>query len=248
MFENLLNPVLNPLLQSMHPLLFTILIAFIVSLIVIFVYKLMTDQDLMKQLKKEMKELQKEMKELKDNPDKMMKVQKKAMETNMKYMGKSLKPTFITFIPLIIIFGWMHANLGFLPIMPEQQFTVTAEFEDYSGNIDLNVPEDLTIISNQTQKVIENEAIWTLKGKKGEYVIEYEFADQKYTQDLIISEKLNYAEPEKRIDNSVLQKTVINNKKLNVLNLGFMKLGWLGTYIIFSLIFSISLRKIFKIA
>jgi uncharacterized membrane protein (DUF106 family) len=59
---------------------------------------------------------------------------------------------------------------------------------------------------------------------------------------------LGYAEPQKIIKNSKLKQINVNNEKLKILNLGFMKLGWLGTYIISSLIFSMSLRKVLKIA
>ncbi|MCK5107150.1 MAG: hypothetical protein KAQ83_00305, partial [Nanoarchaeota archaeon] len=172
----------------------------------------------------------------------------KAMETNMKYMMNSFKPTLITMLPLIIIFGWMHAHLGYLPIMPEQQFMATTEFKDYIGDVTLTVPDGLELISEPDQTVLNNQASWTLKGKQGDYLIEYGFGEQKYTQNVIISDKLDYAEPIQPIKNSVLKSTMISNEKLKVLNLGFIKLGWLGTYIIFSLIFSITLRKFLKLA
>jgi len=248
MFENLLDPVLNPLLNVMHPLLVTILLALLISVVVTLLYKLLTDQKLMKQLKGEMKELQKEMKLLKDNPEKMMTVQKKAMETNMKYMGKSLKPTLFTLIPLLIIFGWMHAHLAYLPIMPDQQFTTTAEFSNFNGVVSLNIPEGILLMSNSTQATANNQASWLLKGSKGEYLIEYSFGGESHTQEILISDKLEYAEPIKKVSNSNLKTLSVNNQKLELINLGFMKLGWLGTYIIFSLIFSMTLRKIMKIA
>ena len=248
MFNNLLDPLLNPLLNSMHPFLLTVLVAFCVSIITTIAYKLLTDQDLMRRLKAEMKEMQKEMKELKDHPEKMMAVQKKAMESNMKYMGKSMKPTLITFIPLIIIFGWMHAHLGFLPIIPDQDFMTTATFSDYDGLITLSTPDALTIISNSSQKVINKDASWVLNGPKGDYVLEYTFDGEIHTRNLIISDQLAYEEPQLSVKNSRLKSLNINNEKLKVLDLGFMKLGWLGTYIIFSLIFSMSLRKFLKIA
>jgi len=248
MFDNLLDPILGPLLNSMHPLALTILVAFAVSIITIIAYKLLTDQDLMKRLKSEMKEMQKEMKTLKDHPEKMMQVQKKAMETNMKYMAKSMKPTLITFIPLIIIFGWMHANLGYLPIVPDQDFMTTIEFEGYDGLVTLSAPDALNILSNSSQKVINNEVTWALSGPAGEYVLEYNFQGEIHTRNLIISEQLEYVEPELKIKNSRLKSLNINNEKLKVLDLGFMKLGWLGVYIICSLIFSMSLRKWLKIA
>ena len=248
MFETLLNPVLNPLLDLMHPLLVTILLAFVISVLVTLLYKLMTDQKLMKQLKDEMKELQTEMKTLKDNPKKMMEVQKRAMETNMKYMGKSLKPTLITFIPLIIIFGWMHAHLAFIPIMPDTQFSTTAEFSDFSGEISLEIPEGVVLLSNATQNTANNQASWLLKGSAGEHLVKYTFGGESHTQEIIISNKLEYAPPIQKVSNSNLKELRISSEKLELLNLGFMKLGWLGTYIICSLIFSLTLRKLLKIA
>jgi len=109
---NLLDPVLRPLLNL--PIFWVVaILSTSISFIITIVYKLMTDQNLMKQLKDEMKELQNEMKELRNNPEKMMEVQKKAMQTNSKYMMQSMKSTLITFIPIILIFGWMNANIAY---------------------------------------------------------------------------------------------------------------------------------------
>ena len=247
MFENLLNPILNPLL-GMHPLFSLIILSFFISLIITLVYKAMTDQDLMKQLKAEMKEFQKEMKELKDHPEKMMAVQKKAMQTNMKYMGLSMKPTLVTFIPIIIIFGWMHAHLAYEPILPGQDFTVTTQFKNAEGNIKLSVPEGLRIISSSIQEIEYDKSNWVLNGILGEYVLEYEFEDIKYTQELIISNQLEYKSPIKPVKNDKLKSLNINNQKLKVMNLFGWQVGWLGTYIIFSLIFSLSMRKMMNLA
>jgi uncharacterized membrane protein (DUF106 family) len=247
MFENLLNPILNPLLL-LHPLWILLILSFLISLIITLIYKAMTDQDLMKQLKSETKEFQKEMRELKDHPEKMMAVQKKAMQTNMKYMGLSMKPTLVTFIPIIVIFGWMHAHLAYEPILPNQDFTVTANFKNSIDVVSLSVPEGLTMISDSTQMVVDDKANWLLKGGLGEYVLEYEFEGAKYNQELLIANELAYKQPIKTIKNDRLKSLQINNEKLKVMNLFGWQLGWLGTYIIFSLIFSLSLRKMMNLA
>ena len=53
-------------------------------------------------MKDKLKGYQKQMKEIRNNPKEMMAVQKKTMELNMKYMKHSLKPTLITFLPIIL--------------------------------------------------------------------------------------------------------------------------------------------------
>ena len=143
--NDFLDIIFGPLLEL--PTLWAIIIlSFLVSFIINLVYKYATDQNLMKQLKGEIKELQKEAKDLKDRPEEAMKVQKKMMETNMKYMSKSMKPTLITFIPIIIIFGWMSAIFAFNPITPGQDFTVSTFFsKDATGEIEIIPPEGVEV-------------------------------------------------------------------------------------------------------
>ena len=190
-FENLLNPVFFPLLKI--PTLFSIiLLSFLISLIITLVYKYTTDQNLMKQLKEEIKRLQKEMKELKSNPQKAMEVQKKAMQTNMKYMSHSLKSTLFTFIPLIIIFSWMNSNLAYDPILPGQDFTVTAVFEKgANGEITLNAPEGLEV-DKAKKEVKDSEVKWALNGKEGEYLLLFEFNNEKHEKELLITKNQAY--------------------------------------------------------
>lgn len=106
-FTSFLDPILGPLMRIPNPWNL-LLLSFILTLIMTLVYKFLTDQKLMKELKDEMKGFKDEMKKFKDNPEKMMEIQKRAMEKNMKYLLQSLKPTLITFIPILIIFEWMR--------------------------------------------------------------------------------------------------------------------------------------------
>jgi len=50
------------------------------------------------------------------------------MQTNSKYMMQSMKSTFITFLPIILIFGWMNANIAYEPLFPNEEFTIDAVF------------------------------------------------------------------------------------------------------------------------
>ncbi len=252
MLESLVDPIFRPLLQM--PLFWSItLIALLMSIIITIAYRLMTDQSLMKDLKDELKSLQKEMKELKDNPQKMMKVQKKVMETNMKYMMHSMRPTLITFLPIIIIFGWLTANVAYEPLLPNQEFTTTAVFDKgSSGTVELMVPDGVTLVSDAEQKIINNEAVWTLKGKEGVYILEYVYNDNEHqTKELTISDN-KYSDVVTKVKDkqSMFSTISLSNKKtkpLGDISLLGWKPGWLGVYIIMSIIFSMTFRKVFKI-
>ena len=246
---DILDPILSPILR-IDPLLAIIIMSFLFSLIITVVYKYTTNQDLMKQLKSEMKELQKEMKELRDKPEDMMRVQRKAMQTNMKYMTQSFKSTLYTIIPVILIFSWMNANFAYEPIRPDQTFQVDLAFkEGATGDVFAVVPEGVEIVDGDKQKITESRAEFSFKGKEGVYIegssLKFSYNDTVAFKEIIITDGPEYAPKDKSIRNSDMRSISIEYEKKIILP--FINWGWLGAYIIFSIVFSILLRKLMKV-
>lgn len=260
-FENILNLIFSPLLKI--PTLWAVIaLSFLISLIITVVYKFTTDQNLMKQLKGEMKELQKEMKELRNHPEKAMEVNKRFMNTNKKYMFQSFKSTIYSIVPILLIFGWMNANFAYEPILPWQEFTTTVVVKNFDEKIELSVPEGMKISSDAIKEVKDSEVKWVLSGEKGEYLLEYIIDGDEETKEVLITTEHKYKKvdktkkpflsffspPESYIsEGSSIELIRIDNKPKKVLNLFGLKLSWLWTYIIFSIIFSILIRKIVKV-
>lgn len=254
-FDTLLNPVFSPLLK-LPPVVSILIISFVISLIITIVYKYMTDQTMMKDLKMRQKEFQKKMKTLKKEPEKMMAVQKQAMEVNMKYMKQSFKPTIITFLPIIIIFGWLNANMAFYPIMPDQEFTATALFKDgFTGDVSISVPEDVDVLGDNTKEINGGMVEFSLKGEEGDYLIVLDYEGKSYDKELTITNDNRYAPVNKVFKKEPIRSITLGNEKLIAINLfgneeggwGKGRFGWLATYIIFSLVFSLGLRKLMKL-
>jgi len=246
-----LDPVFGPILK-LPPLLGVFLIAFFITLTITLVYKFTTDQKKMKKLKDELKEAQKKIKTLtKDNPQKALEVQQEMMKKNMEYMKHSFKSTLYTMLPILLIFAWLNSHMAFNQIMPDQEFKVTALFADgHAATISLSSIPDLVFIGNSTQTITENTAVWTLKGSAGEYKLQYDYNNENYDQELLITTEREYAPPEKAYSDSKLKKTAIGNAPIRPfgdLSLFGWHPGWLGTYIIISLIASILLRKLMKV-
>ncbi len=263
--SGLLDPILSPVLY-LDPLLSIILVSFIISLGITLAYRKITDQEKMKELKGEIKKHQDKIKSLKDKPDELMKEQKKAMEVNMTYMKHSLKPMLFTFLPIILVFGWLYANMGYFPIVEDEPFNATIYFEEGTeGMVTIDVHGDITIIKGErTQQIANGKAEWVLSGAKGEYEIGYEFNGEKFYQDLIITgskSERNYAPPEltkaeiPELSDLPIEKLVLSNERIRPLQgvpiIGSIPwvggFGWLGTYILFSIIFSLSLRKLLNV-
>ncbi|MBS3135352.1 DUF106 domain-containing protein [Candidatus Woesearchaeota archaeon] len=255
-FSNILDPVLGPLLL-IDPLLSMFLISLGVSLLMVLIYKFTTNQELMKRLKEEMKAMQKKVRELKNNPDEMMKANKAMMDSNMKYMKQSFKSTLFTMIPLLLIFGWMAANFSYEPIGPGEQFSITLLFnKNASGQAKAEVPAGISIIGEAEKNITGRMATFTFKGEKGEYTgtssikLSYKSAEPKIAEtvefkDVLITNGHKYLPKEKQVKNSDLSFISIDYKKRIVLP--GLNWGWLGTYILFSIVFSLVLRKAMKV-
>src|SRR3989344_2285893 len=247
-YYDFLNIVFAPLL-SLPLWLAIIILSLIISVLVIVITKYTTNQTLMKELKDQLKDHQKQIKESKSNPSKAMELQKKAMEVNMKYMSHSLRPTLITFIPIILIFGWMSAVFAFESIPPQQQFTVTAFFEKNSiGQAELNTQNDLMIVGDKNQTIQGEKATWMLKGtKEGEYSFDIVYNGDIQERSVLITSTGEYL-PSVKKTSGMIKTIQINYKKLIVIPIGFRDwFGWLGVYIWSSIIFTMALRKLMKV-
>lgn len=245
-YFDFLNILFAPLFK-LSVLWATILLSFVVSLIIIIITKYTTNQALMKRLKDDIKEYQRQIKESKSEPAKAMELQKKAMQLNMQYMMHSLRPTLITFIPIILIFGWMSTNFAYESIKPNQQFSVTVFFEkNTNGEAQLIVPEEVTLVDDKAKKIENDRATWALKGKEGEHIMEFVYNGERQQKSILITNNDRYIEPVKKT-NGVIKSIQIDYKPKKILNLFGWNLGWLGTYIIFSIVFTMGLRKVMKV-
>jgi uncharacterized membrane protein (DUF106 family) len=226
------------------PILAILVLSLLISLIIVIIYKYMTNQAEMKRLKDQLNEYQKKMKELKGEPEKLMATQKEAMSVNMQYMGKSMKPTLITFIPILLIFGWMNGHFAFEPLMPEQEFMLTANFEkEITGNASVTVPEGLEIIGDGTKEIQEGKTEFKLKGKEGEYYATLASNGQEVDKKIIITTERKYAPVVETYKSDVFKTAQLDNKTLKV----FWKINWFWAYIIFAILSSIALRKALKV-
>ncbi len=243
-----LNPVLGPLLK-LPPILAILIISGLVALMITLINKYATDQTLMKDIRTRQKSIQKRMKEAKNEPEKLSKIQKESMELSGKQMKASLKSMLFTFVPAILIFGWLSGHLAFYPLQPEQPFDVTLQFQEFiDGEVSLSVDGEPVGKS----KEIENSAVsFRLKLDEGDHVLTYSLDGESlggdvYT-DVYITNEPRYAPVEKVFKKKPISKITLSNQKIIPIPVSENHLGWLGTYIIFSIAFSFGLRKLLKV-
>lgn len=226
------------------PLWAILLLSLAISLLIVLIYKYFTNQEEMKQMKDDLKKYQQKMKETKEM-EQLGKLQKEMMSLNMKYMGKSMKPTLITFIPILLIFGWMNAHFAYEPLLPGTEFNMTVTMaKGIEGNVTINVPEGLQVVGTNTKEITtDREALFWLKGKQGEYFATLASNGQEIDKKIIVTTERRYATTPESYKSDVFKTVTLGNEKLRV----FWKLSWIWVYIISAILFSTGLRKVMKV-
>ena len=247
--DSVLNPIFLPLI-NINPFWGIFVFSLFLSVIITLVYKYFTNQVEMKKIKDAQKEFQKKIKEHRDKPEDMLRMQKEAMSANMDYMKHSLKAMLITFIPVILLFGWMNAHIAYEPIFPGETYSVTAILKDgVTGNVELS-PDEGTQILNSAIQPAASTVTWSLKSTAGDHILTIKLGELQQSKKVLITTEFKYADLITAYAHSDIEQIKINNnelKPLGSLSLFGWHPGWLGVYIILSILFSIVLRKVMNV-
>ncbi|MBR9690906.1 DUF106 domain-containing protein [Candidatus Woesearchaeota archaeon] len=268
---NILDPVLDavffPLLK-LPPIIGLLILSVLITLIITLVYKYSTDQVLLKSIKEKQKKIQAEIKKNKDNPQKVLKLQREAMQSSSEMMKQSFRSMFYTFIPIIIIFGWVSSHFAYVPIGVGDEFNVTLIMKKNSvGNVEVTVPEGLELVSDNNLGVSQKQMDLTFRATgAGVHEIVFVKGNQFLTKDIVVDGESKYIKNVKAsksiidyiygsregfLESGDIFQIKVNYEKLKPLaftNIPWVKnRGWLFTYIIFSIFLSINLRKWMKV-
>lgn len=245
--ELLFNPILGPLL-ALPPVVTIFIVAAIISVISVVVQKYFTNQERLKFLKKEMKKFQEKIKKNKDNQEEQLKIHKKMMPMQGEMMKESLRPTLWMMLPFMLVFFWLAANFAYEPIMPGEPFVIEANVQDTSV-ISIQTREGITLLSSAEATVNEGLARWEMVADAGAYSLEFSARNTTVTKDLLVTEEKRYAEPLEVYSGPINHIEIMNPKlkPLGSFTLFGWQPGWIATYIFFSLVLSIALRKILDV-
>ena len=255
MFTEALNFVFGPVLL-VPPFFSVVFLSFLVSLISVVITKYATDQSVMKDLKEQLKAYQDQMKKLKENPEAAMDVQKKAMDVNMKYMMHNMRATLFTFLPIILIFGWMSGHLAYSQILPNQEFGISLSLapEAAGKNISLSVPDGVRLLSDSTRQAADSKIVFSaVAEKEGEFLFDVTIDERAFSHVVVVGKSKEGLTAEKSIKQNGLQTIKVEYEPLKVIKFPFALplfgeyFGWLGTYILFAIVFSMVLRKLMKV-
>ena len=106
-YFEMLSAVFAPIM-ALPPIVAELVIAAMITFVITLFYRLLVNQEKMKELREQQKELQKKSKELqKTNPEEANKVMGEALRLTNKQMRMNMKPMIPTFIIVIAILPWL---------------------------------------------------------------------------------------------------------------------------------------------
>lgn len=221
-------------------------LAAIVTVLMNVVYYFATDQKEMKRLKSRIKEKQEEMRSHRDNPKKASQIQKQLLKINGEYTKKSIKPTLYTLIPILFVFGWMAANLAFAPIMPGESVSIVVEMDE-PARMTLS-GQGIDISGDSTKETIERQARWSVSAQESTTLTIITQDGDQIQRELQINSR--QVTPQQSHDAPFSSSEIKYPKATPFGDFSIFgyRPGWLMTYIVFSIVLSIFIRKAFKIS
>jgi uncharacterized membrane protein (DUF106 family) len=248
---NAVDVALSPLLR-MPPFWAIAIVSLLLSILITVIYKFTTNQKALKSIKDETKAIQADMKTAQGDMQKMTELNQRLLKITGDQMKHTLRSYIFTFLPVILIFGWLQMHMVYYPIMPGEQFTTTAMFKAGTAaeNITLSAP-GLEMLSPATQAA-GSSVVWNLKGDAGSYKLEYSLGKEIYQRDVIITKEWKYASaaPTKGIpQESSLSGITVDLKTIHPFGFSVFgwQPGWFATYFILTMLITFPLRKVLNV-
>lgn len=251
MWYQFADPVLNPVLGwvlHLPPIAGIAILCVIITFVSTLLYKYTTDQTLLRQVREETKALQAQAKAQKDNPEKALETNQKMMAVSMRGMKENFKSIIWTFLPMLIIFGWLTSHFTYMAIGPGQEFGVELTANaGVNGSVTAKVPAGMSIIGSDRRAFENGIAGFTFKGDEGEHTLDFNVDGQEYQTSVLITEGRGYANPLTIFNDGPVRTITVGLKPLVVVNFFGWELGWLLPYILISIVLSQALRKVLKV-
>jgi len=227
--------------------LIVIIVSIIVGVAGQLSYLFIVDQEKLKLSKGKIRELQQKLKGLKYDDPNFKQLYNELMQENSKIMRESMKPTFITFIPFLIVFFLMSSYFNYVPIQYGVPISLSVNgltngtLYSANGCLLINNSSNVTITGNLKS------SLYSAKIMKPDCTVLFT-SYNKTTYNASISSLIGSKSIEKfNINGGYLTFTP---NELIVFSLPFSlpfignSINWFWAYIIFSFLSSIILNRI----
>jgi len=254
--------------QNINPWFGMIFISLITGLLMLYIFKLTSDQEGIKKTKNKIKAHLLELRLYKDDLRTSFKAQGNILLSNLKYMKYSIKPLVIMIVPIILIL--IHSNFWFgydsLDKGEEALLKIHLSEEYEPTQVDLKIKNNDTIkIETPPVRINELDEIdWRFSAlKKGVHELKIQVGNDLISKSISVNQKpLSKISPLKKRKSLISQilypvekpikkgspvKSIEISYPSSGLNLLGMKIHWIISFFVLSIIFGFSFKGLFGV-
>jgi len=269
--NRVLNTIFTLLLypfQSLNPWIGMLFISILTSIMMLYLYKYTSNQEQIKKNKEKIKGHFLEIRLFKDNPRLIFKAEWDAMRTNFVYLRYILIPLAIMLPLFVLCVIQLWAYYGFNQFEPGDTTLVKVKLSENAArenlNIELNVPEGLTIESPPIHMEKNKEVDWRIRvDQKGIFDLKFTMPDgATFFKTLKAGDKVERISP-RRPGPGLLDQFLYPHEKPYPASLNiqwveliyddtpayFYVMGylWIFPFIILSIIFAFALKGLLRV-
>ena len=243
-------------------------ICVILGAVAVIIFKYLSNQDKIKEVKNRIKIHFLEIRLYKDDFREILKAQKEILKNNFWYVVYSFAAAIPIMILVLLTISQINLRYGYTPIMPGQQFDVKvvyAQEADRRPEPQLKLPEGLEALTPAMRLGGENEVSWQFQAAEpGNYKVGFKVCDQEFTKDIIIGKISSPYCPQlmrqgflAAFINSV-EPPLAKNARLESIEIGYKpkhfkciffgwNMHWLIVFPLIAIGFGLVVRKILKV-
>jgi len=147
-------------------------ISLITGIIMLFIYKIVSNQDGIVEVKKQIHARIFEVRLFQDNLSLIKKAIKEIFIYNLKYMYYALKPLAVMLIPVLIILIQLNFRVGYAPLETGESYNLVIKMKEFSGDklpeIELEAPAGVQVETPAIRIPETGEVVWRIKAVKEE--------------------------------------------------------------------------------
>ncbi len=252
--------------RGLDPWFGMIAVSLLTAFLMLWIYRLTSNQEGIRQAKNAIKAHLLELRLFKDDMRVSFQAQKKILRANLRYVAHNAKPLLVMIVPLVLILAQLNLRFGYSPLETGENAVVKIRLEPSLDPLDLAVsvtpPEGISVETPAVRIPELSEIVWRIKaGRVGSSVLGFEADGLRLDKTVNVSGKpLSVVSPKRTRGffpsllypgESPLPSGPVRSVEILYETAGLRFLGltvhWILAYLVLSVVFGFAFKGVFRV-
>lgn len=254
--------------EGMDPWAGMVWISLLTAFFMLFVFKLTSNQAVVRSAKDAIKAHLLEMRLYNDNPRVMIAAERDIMKANLRYIAANTKPLVVMMVPLVLVLAQLNLRFDSDTLRPGEQVLVKmkmkAGFDPMRVDPVLVPPSGLELSAPPVRISDEGEVVWRMRAlTPGEYVLRFTAGGAEMTKSARVGGGPIAAVPARAVSRSILDQALYpgdhplpSGSPADMIEISYrprrltlfgMRIHWLVAFFGLSMVMGFGFKGIFKV-